>query len=169
MKSYRIGKTNRPRSFPWNSSGSRYRSKNKMKKTKELIRKIIRTAERELGKKADVYFTCLPIKSGTSIIHLTLLIKLRRNREQENHINMQLREQVGNILRIRFGFKDEHFQQIRLWMENTDSLRALNEKVGYLWQYLNNHPGKVSNIPLWTVSGTRKLFEGAPDHGKQII
>jgi hypothetical protein len=37
-------------------------------------------------------------------------------------------------------------------LENPDQLRELNDKVGRLWQYIDQHPYQVRNIPNWSLS-----------------
>jgi hypothetical protein len=96
------------------------------------------------------------------------VIQHRKNREQEERIHMQLREQLINILRIRFGFKEEHFRKIQHALNDTARIRPMNEKVGYLWQYLDQHPGEVRNIPEWMISSLQEIIEGRAGTRRKI-
>jgi plasmid replication initiation protein len=120
--------------------------------SKEFLRYVIEPARQQLIQSADLYFQIEKIYSGNRITHLNFRIIQHKTEKEQELINIRLREQVTNILRIRFGWKQEHFQQITKLLENPDQLRILNDKVGQLWQFLDQHPTEVRNITFWSYS-----------------
>jgi hypothetical protein len=118
--------------------------------TKEFLRYVIEPARQQLSQSADLYFQIGKIYSGNRITHLNFRIIKHKTEKEQELINLRLREQVTNILRIRFGWKQEHFQHITKMLENPDQLRLLNEKVGRLWQYLDQNSGKIANNLTWS-------------------
>jgi plasmid replication initiation protein len=124
--------------------------------TKEFIRKVINPASQQLSQQADIYFQAYKVYSGKRITHLNFRIIQRKNEKEQEQINLRLREQVTNILRIRFGWKQEHFQQITNMLEDPDRLRLLNDHIGRLWHFMDNHPDEVRNIPNWSFSALVK-------------
>lgn len=131
---------------------------NKYPQTKDIIKHIIRPAEVELQEIGDIYFVCNPSKTGKTITHLNFAIKHRKTQHQEDQTNLQLKEQLVNILRIRFGFKDEQFRQIMPILENPMNLRPLNLKVAELWQTLDDKRESILYPPQWTVTSLLNVF-----------
>jgi plasmid replication initiation protein len=124
--------------------------------TKEFLRKVINPASQQLSQQADIYFQAHKVYSGKIITHLNFRIIQRKNEKDQEQINLRLREQVTNILRIRFGWKQEYFQKITPMLENPARLRLLNEQIGRLWQFIDQHPEEVRNIPNWSFSALVK-------------
>ena len=89
---------------------------------------------------------------------MNLHIRHKRRREEEDAYHMRLREQITNILRIHFRFREEHFRQIAGVMRNTNRLRALNEKIGMLWDHLGNAKCEVKDVTLWALTSIRNAF-----------
>jgi plasmid replication initiation protein len=131
-------------------------SKDSLPQTKEFLRKVINVASQQLKQQADVYFQADKVYSGKRITHLNFRIIQRKEQKEQEQINLRLREQVTNILRIRFGWKQEYFQKITPMLENPDRLRLLNEQIGRLWHFVDHHPEEVRNIPNWSFSALVK-------------
>ncbi len=89
---------------------------------------------------------------------MNLHIHHRRRREEEEIYHMRLREQIVNILRIRFRFKEEHFRSIEGVLRDNGKLRALNEKVGMLWGLLDDPSNQVRDETAWAVASIRSAF-----------
>jgi len=111
----------------------------KYSQTKDIIKHIIRPAEKELKEIGDIFFVFSPTKTGNTITHLNFAIKHRKTIHQEEQNNLRLKEQLVNILRIRFGFKEEQFRQIMPILENPMNLRPLNLKLAELWGSRHNY------------------------------
>ena len=131
---------------------------NKYPQSKDIIKHIIRPAEKELQEIGDIYFVCNPTKTGKTVTHLNFAIKHRKTIHQEDQTNLQLKEQLVNILRIRFGLKEEQFRQIMPILENPMNLRPLNLKVAELWQTLDEKRESILYPPQWTVTSLLNVF-----------
>jgi len=127
--------------------------------TKELLRKVILPAARLLEQRAELFFDTQAEYGGNRITHLLFRIQQRRQLEERRALTMRLREQVSNILRIRFGWKPEQFRHIAHRLDDEDSVRALNEKVGRLWHFLDQHPQEVHDIPQWSLTAILNALE----------
>jgi plasmid replication initiation protein len=130
----------------------------RFKENKELMRSVVRPAEKLLKKVSEVHVHCQPVKSGRRIVKMNLHIQHRRRREEEEIYHMRLREQIVNILRIRFRFKEEHFRSIEGVLRDNGKLRALNEKVGMLWGLLDNPSNQVRDETAWAVASIQSAF-----------
>jgi plasmid replication initiation protein len=126
--------------------------------TKDIIKHIIRPAEKELKEIGDIFFDFSPTKTGKTITHLNFAIKHRKTVCQDEQNNLRLKEQLVNILRIRFGFKEEQFRQIMPILENPLNLRPLNLKVAELWQILDEKRESIIHPPQWTVASLLNVF-----------
>jgi len=124
----------------------------KYRQTKELMRWVIAPARERLEAIGDLQFECEPARSGRRITQLRFVIRHRASREQDQLLTMRLREQVTNILRIRFGFRQEEFARIMPLLQEPEQVRKVNERVGFLWQYLDEHPGEVTHPQGWALS-----------------
>ena len=130
----------------------------RFKENKELMRSVVRPAEKLLKKVSEVHVHCQPVKSGRRIVKMNLHIQHRRRREEEEIYHMRLREQIVNILRIRFRFKEEHFRSIEGVLRDNGKLRALNEKVGMLWGLLDDPSNQVRDETAWAVASIQSAF-----------
>jgi hypothetical protein len=137
---------------------------NRIPETKELMRKVILPAARLLKQRAELFFDTQAEYGGNRITHLLFRIRQRRQLEERRELTMRLREQVTNILRIRFGWKPEQFSHIVHRLEDEDSVRAINEKVGRLWHFLDQHPQKVHDIPHWSLKAVLNAMEEDQNH-----
>jgi Initiator Replication protein len=124
--------------------------------SKEFLRYVIEPARQQLKQSADLYFQIEKIYSGNRITHLNLRIIQHKSEKEQELINLRLREQVTNILRIRFGWKPEHFQKISQMLEDPNRLRELNDHIGRLWHFLDQHPEQVQNYTNWSFSAILK-------------
>jgi hypothetical protein len=138
----------------WMQVGERFKG------NKELIRKVVRPAERQLARCADTFGTVEPVYSANRITHFSIqILHHRRQAEQAEHI-MRLREQATNILRIRFRFREEHFRQISGILSQDALVKPLNEKLGMLWQWHDDHPHEVRDVPGWVLASLFNAFPG---------
>jgi len=138
--------------MPLEKFRSQFGLEDRYAETKELMRSVIGPAAKKLAALSDLQFHCEPARSGRCITHLRFVIRHRKSQEQEDQLVMRLREQVTNILRIRFGFRQEEFARIQPLLQEADQVRKINERVGYLWQYLSEHPGEVNHPKGWALS-----------------
>jgi len=129
----------------------------KLPETKEFLRKVIAPACHQLKERADVFCHLEPVRVGNRITHLQFQIQQHLQEKEMELIHLRLREQLTNILRIRFGWKNEHFQRIGPMLDDPSSVRELNEKVGRLWHFLDLHPEEVRDIPKWSLTAILKL------------
>ena len=123
----------------------------------QLINGIIRPVEKELLEIGEVYFNYSCSKLGARTTHVNFAIKQKLTVKKEQEINLKLREQITNILRIRCGFQQEHFSRIQNILSDEKTLRHLNEKVAALWDALDRRPGEIINIPNWTIESILEL------------
>ena len=128
------------------------------RETREMMRKVVRPAERQLERVSEVYVHCEPVKRGRCIVQMNLHIRQKRRREEEDAYHMRLKEQITNILRMHFRFREEHFRQIEGVMRNGNRLKALNEKIGMLWGHLDKSKGEVKDVTLWALTSIRNAF-----------
>jgi hypothetical protein len=63
-----------------------------------------------------------------------------------------------NLLRIRFGFKEDQFQQIMPILDNPRNLRPLNLKVAELWQKLDEKREDIYSPAQWAVASLLNVF-----------
>jgi len=105
-----------------------------------------------LDQTSDVYFEVVTERTANRISHLVFRIRQKKNKEAEDMIIMQLREQIQQILRIRFRWKEDQFQQIRHLLNDERCLRSLNEKIARLWQYHDQFPEEIRNLQQWSLS-----------------
>jgi len=78
----------------------------------DLIRYVIKPAEKELKKIGDIYFEFNITKGGTKILKLDFVIKHRKTLLLDENKVMRMREEITNLLRIHFGFKAQHFASL---------------------------------------------------------
>lgn len=131
---------------------------NKYPLTKDIVKHIIRPAEKELQEIGDIFFVFSPTKAGKTITHFNFAIKNRVSQKQEEQANIKVREQLVNILRIRFGFKEDQFQQIMPILDNPLNLRPLNLKVAELWQKLDEKREGIYSPAQWAVASLLNVF-----------
>jgi plasmid replication initiation protein len=124
-----------------------------------LINGVIKPAERDLDAIADVFFRFSSSKAGTRITHLNFAIKHRKSVKQVCEMNLRIRDQVVNILRIRFGFREEHFKVIARLLADDSMLRLLNQKVGELWTILDQRSYDIRNVPAWALAAIMDKFD----------
>lgn len=132
----------------------------KLMATREFLRKVINPAKRQFDQTSDVYFEVVTERTANRISHLVFRIRQKKNKEAEDMIIMQLREQIQQILRIRFRWKEDQFQQIRHLLNDERCLRSLNEKIARLWQYHDQFPEEIRNLQQWSLSALLKEDKG---------
>jgi hypothetical protein len=136
------------------SLGDRYPTASKM------INKVIIPVQEELLRIGDTYFHMGTTRNGAIITHINFAIKIRLSQRQQQHALMRIREQVTNILRIRFGFREDHFRQIGDLLADDSRLRELNGKVGELWSMLDRRNDEITNTPAWALQSLKQAFGG---------
>ena len=128
----------------------------KLMETREFLRKVVNPSKRQLERMSDVYFEFTPERTANRISHLVFRILQKKNKEAEELVIMQLREQIQQVLRIRFRWKEDQFQEIRHLLTDERCLRRINEKIARLWQYHDQFPDEIRNLPQWSLSALLK-------------
>ena len=122
-----------------------------------LLFGLLKPVEEELNKNADTYFCLSTSRQANRVTHVNFAIKTRLSQKKQQEVILMIREQVVNILRMRFGFREEHFKQIRELLADDSSVKRVNEKVGELWSILDSRNGEISNIPAWTLEALLRM------------
>ncbi len=128
---------------------------------KELIRRIIRPAEKELKLIGDVFFDLSFAKSGRVITHLNFIIKTKSSLRIENDYHIRVKEDTINLLRQHFGFRQPHVEQIETILDNFNNLPAFRSKITELSLKLSERKRNcqpVQNIPAWVIACIKNEF-----------
>ncbi len=128
---------------------------------KELIRRVIRPAEKELKLIGDVFFDLSVTKNGRVITHLNFIIKTKSSIITENDYHIRVREDTIHLLRHHFGFKQLHIAQIEGFLENFDNLPSFRTKITDLSLKLSERKRKgspIQNIPAWVIACIKNEF-----------
>lgn len=128
---------------------------NKYLETKDLLKYVIRPAEKELAEIGDVFN---PVKTGTKITRLNFIIKHRKSVQEEEIHTIRLKEQAISLLRKHFRFKQAHFDQIKPILDKPNYMPALTTKIGHLWAILDKNRSCINNVPNWTVASLLNEF-----------
>jgi Initiator Replication protein len=128
----------------------------KMSDTRIFLRKILHPACHQLRESADVYADFETERTANRISHIKFFIREQKNRETEESIIMKLRDQIEQVLRIRFKWKEEQFQQIRHLLHDPKNLRFLNEKIARLWRFHDQNTNEVKHLAQWSLSALLK-------------
>jgi hypothetical protein len=128
----------------------------KMTDTRIFLRKILHPACQQVRKFADVYAELDTERTANRISHLVFYIRERKNQKAEEDITMKLRDQIEQVLRIRFKWKEEQFQQIHHLLHDPKHLRFLNEKIARLWGFHDQHPDRIHHLAQWSLSALLK-------------
>lgn len=128
---------------------------------KELIRRIIRPAEKELKLIGDVFFDLSVTKSGRSITHLNFIIKIKSSLKNENDYHIRVKEDTIHLLRQHFGFKQPHIDQIEAILDDFNNLSSFRTKITELSLKLSERKRNgipVRNIPAWAIASLKNEF-----------
>jgi len=127
----------------------------------ELIRRIIRPAERELKLIGDVFFDLSVTKSGRVITHFNFIIKTRTSESNENNYYIRVKEDTIHLLRQHFGFKQQHIEQVEAILDNINTLPAFRTKITELSLKLSERKRNcqpVQNVPAWVIASIKNEF-----------
>ena len=95
----------------------------------ELIRRIIRPAEKELKKIGDVFFEFSVTKKGRVISNFNFIIKTRAFENDAKNFHIRLKEDAIYLLKQHFGFKQHHIGQIEAILNDFNNLPAFRAKI----------------------------------------
>lgn len=124
---------------------------------KDLKKRIIDPAKNELFEKADCWFEVGEAeRSGRAITMLNFKIITRKSAEE---VDIRKNNIIG-ILRLHFGFKEEHMKKIGHLLNNSSIHNALYEKAIELHTYFTDHP-EIENIPSYTLKSLLSRFKAA--------
>ena len=129
---------------------------------KELIRRIIRPAEKELKTIGDVFFDLGVTKNGRVITHLNFIIKTKSSLRNENEYHIRVKEDTIHLLRHHFGFKQPHIAQIESILGDSNNLPAFRTKITDLSLKLSDRKrngAPVQNIPAWIIACIKNEFQ----------
>ena len=137
---------------------------NKYKNTTELVRRVIKPAEKELKEIGDVYFVYNPTRSGTKITKINLNIKHRKTiAEDELHLIM-LKDSVINMLRQHFGFKPDNFTAIEDLLQQQALIPRIQLKLVELGSYMSDtrkkNPNFFKSIQGFVITSLKNEFSG---------
>lgn len=122
---------------------------------KDLKKRIIDPVKTELYEKADCWFEVGEVeRTGRAITMLNFKILTRLSTEA---IDIRKNNIIG-ILRLHFGFKDEHIKKIGHLLNESKYHNALYEKAVELQTYFTTHP-EIENIPNYTVKSLLQRFK----------
>jgi plasmid replication initiation protein len=127
----------------------------------ELIRRIIRPAEKELKLIGDVFFDLSVTKSGRVITHLNFIIKSKASESNESNYYIRVKEDTIHLLRQYFGFKQHHIKQIEAILDNINTLPAFRTKITELSLKLSERKRicqPVQNVPAWVIASIKNEF-----------
>jgi plasmid replication initiation protein len=128
---------------------------------KELIRRIIRPAEKELKLIGDIFFDLSVTKNGRVITHLNFIIKTKSSLRNENDYHIRVKEDTIHLLRHHFAFKESHIAQIEVILDDFNNLRSFRAKITDLSLKLSERKrngSPVQNIPSWVIACIKNEF-----------
>jgi hypothetical protein len=128
----------------------------KMTDTRIFLRKILHPAINQLSESADVSAELEIERTANRISSIIFFIRQKKNQRAEEEVVMKLRDQIEQVLRIRFKWKDEQFQQIHHLLHDPKNLRSLNEKIARLWGFHDQHPDQIHHLAQWSLSALLK-------------
>jgi hypothetical protein len=134
---------------------------NKYPETKDLIKKVIRSSEKELKIIGDVFFDFSVTKRGNVITHFNFIIKTKAMLKKEDDHLIIVKEDTINLLRQHFGFKAHHLQQIECIFKDLNNITALRSKITELALILSDRKlsyQPIKDIPSWTIASIRNEF-----------
>ncbi len=134
---------------------------NKYPATKDLIKKVIRSSEKELKVIGDVFFDFSVTKRGNVITHFNFIIKTKANLKKETEHLIVVKEDTINLLRQHFGFKGHHLKQIEWILKDVSHIAALRSKITELALVLSDRKlsyQPVKDIPSWTIASIKNEF-----------
>jgi len=127
----------------------------------ELIRRIIRPAEKELRLIGDVFFDLSVTKSGRVITHLNFIIRTKSSVKDEKDYHIRVKEDTIHLLRQHFGFKQQHIEQVEAILDNINTLPAFRAKITELSLKLSERKRNcqpVQHVPAWVIASIKNEF-----------
>jgi hypothetical protein len=134
---------------------------NKYPGTKDLIKKVIRSSEKELKAIGDVFFDFGVTKRGNVITHFNFIIKTKANLKAETEHMIIVREDTINLLRQHFGFKSHHLEEIKEILSvpgNIPGIRSKLTELALLSADRKQHNQPINNLPAWTIASIKNEF-----------
>lgn len=121
---------------------------------KDLKKRILEPAQEELFEKADVWFEVGEVeREGKAPKFLNFKIITPKNAEQ----TAAKKNNIIGLLRLHFGFKDSHIENIRHLLAKEEKYQQILLKLTELSEYLNKNKG-IANIPNYTLATLLKIF-----------
>ena len=131
----------------------------------DLIRRIIRPAEKELKQIGDVFFDLSVTKNGRAITHLNFIIKTKSSVKDESNYYIRVKEDTIHLLRQHFGFKQPQIEQVEAILDNINNLPAFRSKITELSLKLSERKSNcqpVQNVPAWVIASIKNEFVSQP-------
>jgi hypothetical protein len=135
---------------------------NKYPETKDLIKKVIRSSEKNLKEIADVFFDFSATKRGNVITHFNFIIKTKAGLKKESEHLVIAKEDTINLLRQHFGFNRYHLDQIKEILNNPGNIPGLRYKLTELAMISSDRKKNcqpIYNIPAWVIASIKKEFD----------
>jgi plasmid replication initiation protein len=129
---------------------------------KDLIRRVIKPAEKELKEIADIYFVFKPtIKSGRiTLFNFEIIHKQQLYEEASKQI--QLRNYNIYLLQRHFGFQEKHIQSIDYILSASNITAAVAKKILDIDDFIQTKrqlPEKaIKNIPEYVIHALKNEF-----------
>lgn len=129
---------------------------------KDLKNRVIKPAHEELFEKADCWFNCLAkdfeVRKGKTITHLNFKVIVPELKE----MNEVKKNSIIEMLRMHFGFKEEHLVAIKPILADPDNFDKLNLKLLELNDYIQSKKGtndRIALIPNYVIATLCKYFK----------
>lgn len=136
--------------------------KNKYPQLKDLIRRVVKSAEKELKEIADVYFVFKPSVSGRRITKFNFIIKHRKVDLEIFAKADQLRNDSIYLLKTHLFFNEQHLEQIYYILSNDNFLSLLRVKIIEISDYITdvrNCPDRaIKDIPKYVIKSLINSF-----------
>lgn len=136
--------------------------KNKYPQLKDLIRRVVKSAEKELKEIADVYFVFKPSVSGRRITKFNFIIKHRKVDLEILAKADQLRNDSIYLLKTHLFFNEQHLEQIYYILSNDHFLSLLRVKIIEISNYITdvrNYPDRaIKDIPKYVIKSLISSF-----------
>jgi len=140
----------------------RFLLEDKYPEIKDLIRRVIKPAESELKKIADVFFVFSTTTTGRKITKFNFAIKNRKILQQQEEAQQKLRNDNIHLLRTHFRFSEEHINSIAEILSRNDILFSLRDKIVELYSYVqevNRHPNNaIRKIPEYVIQSLKNEY-----------
>lgn len=139
---------------------------NKYAEIKDLIKWVIRPAEKELTAIGDIFFSFTPSKQGRKITGLNFIIRHRKKLDEENLLFEKIKEDTIQLLREKFGLRQEHFSQLSPLLQTKQQVTIIRDKIVQLSlsrQEKVKNGEKITSLANWTTVSILNVFTAKHD------